>query len=155
MKYLIAKFPTTDEDIMALALEKGWKEKVVDENLLVDGSVPLVPLFNEDGTPKYQMEYTFDEETGEVTSETPRLDENGDPMQAEGPLDVYIDNPQTTLEYLQEKFAEHNTPWLMTVAEKQIKAQTTEAMNAAKAAEADQIEAVKANVKSQIEFIVE
>jgi hypothetical protein len=93
VKYIVEE----DAQVLARAKKLGYKERVADESLFVDGKIPMVQATNEDGTPRVEMdiEWSTDGEDSvpEKVSETPRLDEAGEEIPVMVQMDVMIDNP--------------------------------------------------------------
>ena len=154
MPKITKTYTFTTEEAASLAVHYGYTEKVVDESLLVDGSVPVVPAVNADGTPRYEMEVTTDPVTSEIISETEKLDTGGNPIQATEPLDVYITNPLTHTEYLSGHFDKHVTSWFISLTESEAKKMQEVAESKAVIATKDIIKVAEDSVSSKIETVI-
>ena len=152
MKTINKKYTFTEEDALAHATFYGYNPKVVDETKLDEnGNVPLTDAFNEDGTPKYEQEY--DMETMEVIGN--RLDESGNPIRVQEPVDVYMDNPQSPVDFLSANFDEFVKDWFMKPIIAEADKQKRIAVRDAEIAQRAMLEAVEGGVKSKIETVIE
>ena len=156
MPIIKKQFPFTDQEAHTHAEFYGWRDKVVDETLLDEnGNVPIVPAVNEDGTPRYEMDVEYDEETMEEISSTERLDADGNPIQATEPLDVYMDNPVTPTQYLSDHFDGFIKDWFLAPAEAEAKRQQKIAEREAAAATKTMVDAIEGGVKAKIVTVIE
>ena len=141
------------------AIELGYKERIVDESLFVDGKIPMVQAKDEDGKPLVEMDYVYAEMTEEnpmpeLISSTPRLDEDGNEIPVMQQMDVMIDNPETPEQFIAVKAKAEVAKLLAGGIEKQIvTAATLEAERIVKEAKAT-AKATKEAVADSIEVTI-
>jgi hypothetical protein len=149
---IIKVYKFKDDEALNQATFYTYNPKIVDETLLDEnGNVPLVEAVNEDGTPKYEQEY--DMETLEATGN--KLDEDGKPIRAMEPLDVYIDNPTKPVDFLSGNFDKFIKPWFMAPAQAEAKRHQKNAEREAAAATKTMLDAIEGGVESKIETVIE
>lgn len=141
-------------DVLARALELGYKENILDESQLVDGKIPMVQATNEAGDLLFQTEYLSieDELAGVVPAQI--LDEEGNPIPLMVQKDISIPNPETPEEYVLEKARELVAGFLVETSAKQAlqqaEAEARVIMDAAKAANKATKDTVKNSITANI-----
>lgn len=152
MKTINKKYTFTEEDALAHATFYGYNTKVVDETKLDEnGNVPLIDLIDEEGNPVYEQE--FDAET--VTETGNKLDAEGNPIPVKVPMDVYIDNPVTPVEFLSTHFDEFVKEWFIAPVQKQMELAAKAAQKEAEATAKITLENVEQGIKSKITTVIE
>ena len=146
--------PDVDE-ILTRAKELGYKEKIMDETQLVDGKIPVVQMTDEAGELRWEMDYTYDEETLMVLTETLRLDDAGEKIPVMGQKDIQIPNPEAPEVFISKKAQAVVADLLAGGVEKQIvdaaKLEAEEIVKTAKATAKATKEAVAASIEVTIE----
>jgi len=156
MNTIIFKYTINDDAaVLRRAKKLGYKEMVVDETLFVDGKIPIVHLTDADGELRYEMDIEWDDDTIEIISQTPKLDDVGEKIPVMGQKDCRIPNSQTAVEYISGKGTTLLGDWLaVDVEEDIIRAAKAEAKTILKTAEAT-AKATKEAVAASIEVTIE
>lgn len=154
MKTITKKYTFTEEEALAHATFYGWKDKSVDESLLDEnGNVPLVDKLDDEGNVIYLQKIYIDENDVETYENV--LDEIGNPTTIKEPLNVYIDNPQTPLDFLSMHFDGFIKEWFLAPAKRQAEIARKQAEVEAKNATASMITAIEEGVKAKISTVIE
>lgn len=155
MSKIIKTLEYTPEEAKAIALFYNWPEKVMDESLLVDGSVPQTAAVNEDGTPRYEMDVVWAANGVDIESETPKLDDDSNPIQAMEDIDVFINNPVTAETFISGLVDSRISDLLTAPVEAAVKQQAEQAAAEAEAAVNATVEANKEQVAAKITTVIE
>jgi hypothetical protein len=156
MSTITFKYTQPDAELtLQRAKELGYKEQVMDESQLLDGKIPVVQLTKEDGTLRWEEDFTYNDETLEIETQEFRLDGYGNKIPVMGQKDIKIDNPQTPEEFVavkaQEVVAELLAGGIEKVIVGEAQIQANEILATAKATAKATKKAVAASIEVTIE----